>query len=142
MSIVIDDIRQLLIDQNLVTSNRIFGYEMPDTNITGNDYNITILSVNEIPNPRYARNEVTITIQALGSSRANMRLTQSKIEDIFKYLLGHPTIYIGDNSYYNFNSTVAPRLVGYKENSKPLFTCSLSLVRESQVDEGNRETIC
>lgn len=139
---VVRDLRQYLIDNNIVLEKDIFGYEMPDTNRTKNDYNITLLEVNDDPNPRFTRNELSISIQVMASNRANMRVAREKINEVFYYFLGKPAIYIGNNSYYNFNSTVAPRLVGYRENSKPFFTCSLSLVRESQVDEGNRETIC
>lgn len=139
---VVKDLRQYLIDNEVVDASSTFGYEMPDTFNTGNDYNITLLEVSDDPNPRFTRNELAISIQVMASNRANMRVAREKINEIFYFLVGKPAIYIGNNSYYNFNSTVAPRLVGYRENSKPFFTCSLSLVRESQVDEGNRETIC
>lgn len=139
---VVKDLRQYLIDNEVVDASSTFGYEMPDTFNTGNNYNIALLEVSDDPNPRFTRNELAISIQVMASNRANMRVAREKINEIFYFLVGKPAIYIDNNSYYNFNSTVAPRLVGYRENSKPFFTCSLSLVRESQVDEGNRETIC
>ena len=142
MATVIDDIRQYLIDENVVEESHLFAYEMPDTSITGNDYNATLLEVSRNPNPRYTRDEVVISIQVMGGSRGNMRLAQETINNIFNKLLGNSTIYVGTNAYYQFNSTSAPRLVGYQDNSKPFFTCSLSLVRESTVDEGNRNIIC
>jgi len=95
-----------------------------------------------VANSRWLRDEWQIDIGALGSNRSKYQATETLITNIVHTLLGHPTLYIGDTAYVQFNATFLPRFVGYYEGSKPLFNARITLVAEGLVDKFNREKMC
>lgn len=140
----IDDIRQVVLDDALVPEQQLFAYQLPDPNADGikQPFVVNIVQTGDAINPRWARDEYVMSFQVFGADRGQFNPCKQKIWEIFNKFVGRDTFTIGDYSYMQFNSTNAPTFVGYQENSKPLFTCSVSLVRESQVREGNRDPIC
>jgi len=138
----IEDIRQTMVDASLVDNDKLLAYLMQDPLKAGKPYFVNILQDSGTSNPRWARDNFLFTFQIMGADRSQMNAVRQKIWEIYNFFVGKPSFVIGDYAYMQFNSINAPTFVGYQENSKPLFTCSVSLVRESQVQEGNRDPIC
>lgn len=133
---------EILIEDGAAESGTIFAYELPDPKQLDKNFTIALLQTGGASNPRYTRDNINLVIQVMGSDRSQMDICRNKIYDLYNALLGRSSFEKDNYTYLQFNSTNMPTFVGYQENSKPLFTCSLSLVRESLVSEGNREPIC
>lgn len=138
------DIRETLIADGLVSQEQIYFDFLPDPQTAYGNPNIvaTVLQTGGNSNPRWLRDEIFLSIQVIGKDRNQVGECRNKIWELYNALLGRPTFIKGDYAYLQFNSVNTPTFVGYQENSKPLFTCSISLVRESQVKEGNRDPLC
>lgn len=93
-------------------------------------------------NSKWLRDQWSLDVNAIGSDRSKYRDTETLITNIVHTLLGHPTIYIGDVAYLQFNATFLPRFIGYYEGSKPLFNSTLTIVAEGLVNKFNREKLC
>lgn len=139
----VQDIRDTLIADGLVASDQIYFDFLPDPSTNAN-YNViaTVVQTGGSSNPRWLRDEVFLSIQVMGKSRSDTEASRNKIWELYNALIGRNTFQVGDYVYTQFNSTTIPTFVGYQDNSKPLYTCSISVVREAQVKEGNREPLC
>lgn len=133
---------EILIEDGAADTDTIFAYELPDPTSVNKNFTIALIQTAGNSNPRYTRDNIFLTIQVMGKDRGQMDICRNKIYDLYNALLGRSSFEKDNYTYLQFNSTNMPTFVGYQENSKPLFTCSLSLVRESLVSEGNREPIC
>lgn len=139
-----EDILLELLDAGIVANGEVFLDYLPTWSEIGANTNIVtaIKLTTGISNPRWARDNITISIRVSGRNRQDLVAARTKTNEIYNFLVGKDTFQRGDYVYTQFNSVVFPNLIGYQDNSAPLFVCSISLVREAQVKEGNRDPLC
>lgn len=113
-----------------------------DLHSSANGVQVALKKMIGSANSKWLRDQWTLEINAIGSNREKYRDTETLITNVVYTLLGHPTIYIGDTAYLQFNATFLPRFVGYYEGSKPLFNSTMTVVAEGLVDKFNREALC
>lgn len=138
----VEDLRTVLISENLAEPNQIFFDFLPDPNQVNQDLVYSLIMTAGTSSPRWARDEVFISIRVACKDRSMTAQGRNKIWEVYNALLGRNHFQVGNYVYTQFNSVQIPTFVGYQENSRPLYTCSISLVRESQVVEGNRQPLC
>lgn len=139
----VQDIRSTLITEGIVTSSQIYFDFLPDAStVSDTNFVSTVIQTGGNSNPRWLRDDIFLTIQVMGKDRSTTEESRNKIWEMYNALVGRPTFQLGNYVYTQFNSVNIPTFVGYQENSKPLYTCSISVVREAQVKEGNRDPLC
>jgi len=138
------DIAEMLLEEGVVQQGQVFLDYRPAWSEIGQqfDTSVTVRLTTGTSNPRWARDNLAITIHVSGRNRQHIEQVETLAYQIYNHLVGHPTVTRGDYVYTQFNSVAFPQLVGYEDNSMPLYTCSISLVREAQVKEGNRDPLC
>lgn len=95
-----------------------------------------------IANPKWLRDEYTLSIQVYGQDSTYIQQCEQMIDKAVKSLLGVPTRYINDSAYVQFNSSQLPAFVGYLDNSIPIYSATVSFVVEGLTDETYRKALC
>ena len=139
-----DVLADILIDDGLLENGNVFVDNRPEWTSVNPDYDvITILRMTTAqPNPRWLRDTITCTIQVMGRTNQDQLEARNHTWDVFNKLLGRDTFTRDNYTYLQFVSQEMPTFVGYLENGTPLYTCSITFVREAQVKEGNRDVLC
>lgn len=135
-------IAEYLLEEGLVNQGSVFVDFHPDLSTISTDFITLVRMVAAVPNPRWARDNITVTIQVAGQKQQNLIQCRNHIWEVFNKLLGSPNLDLDGYTYFQFTSQEMPNLVGYLENGQPLYTASVSFVREAQTKEGNRDVIC
>lgn len=126
------------INQIFVGSIREFSEVSP----SANGLQVVLQEAGGIANPKWVRDSWTVSIQAIGENRAKYIECEQLLTGIVHSLIGAPTRYIGDRAYVQLSSDQLPMFVGYLDNSKPLFSSTISFVTEGLKDEYNRKALC
>lgn len=124
-------------DRIVVGSIREFN-ELPTS---ANGVQVVLREASGIANPKWVRDEWTVSIQVIGENRAKYSECEALIGEVTFTLVGSNTRYIGDRAYVQFGSRQLPQFVGYLDNSKPLFSSTVSFVVEGLSDEYNRQAL-
>lgn len=136
-----DEIAQYLINEGTVNNGEIFVDMHPDMSEVNADVITIVRMVGGIPNPRWTRDDINIVIQTMGSRKQDLVATRDLLWSVYNKLLGAYNIELNGYTYFRFISNQMPNFVTFLENGEPIYTSSLSFVREAQAAEGNRETI-
>ena len=135
------EIAEYLLAQGLVQSGQVFVDHAPIIENLNVDFYTVVRLVAGVPNPRWARDNITVAIQVMGANQSQLITCRDQIWNIYNHLLGADNIEQDGYTYFQFTSQEIPNFVGYLENAKPLYTSSISFVREAQTKEGNRDVI-
>lgn len=106
------------------------------------DVQVVIREVSGKPNPKWMRDEWIVGVQTLGKDASKYMECENTLGEIVHSLVGSPTVYIGDRAYVQFGSNQLPMFVGYLDNSKPLFSATITFVVEGLEDKYNRKALC
>lgn len=123
-------------------ANQIKLGSLPDRFDSGLEVACSIEIINYTPNPKWLRDDVRVGIKTLGADASKYLQSRDLIFNIFNELLGGPNLYIEDSVYFQFTSGNAPTFVGYREDSKPLFSATLDFVVDGKNDLFNRKALC
>lgn len=139
-----ESIAKHLINEGVLSTGEVFLDYMPDFDDLSTSPNIitSIKMITGNSNPKWMRDDITLVIQVLGRNRLQTQPASTLAYEVFNKLLGADNLEIDGYTYFRFIAPSGmPRFIDYMEDGKPLYTMSISLVREAQVAEGNRETI-
>lgn len=93
-------------------------------------------------NPKWVRDSWVVSLQVLGVDRSKYMECEQLLGEVAHSLIGSPTLFIGQRAYVQFSSNQLPQFVGYLDNSRPIFSATLSFVVEGLQDEYNRKALC
>jgi hypothetical protein len=136
------EIAQYLVTEGDATMGEIFVDNIPSENELQNDpdYILIVRMIAGVPNPRWARDNITIRLQVVNYKRTTLTQARDYIWGVYNKLLGAYNIELNGYTYFQFTSQEMPNLVSI-DGEKSLYTSSLSFVREAQTKEGNRDVI-
>jgi len=103
---------------------------------------IVLREASGVANPRWLRDYWTVSIQVIGENRSKYEEAEQLIGEVTFSLVGSDTVYVGDRAFVQFTSNQLPQFIGYLDNSKPLFSSTISFVVEGLKDEYNRKALC
>ena len=139
-----ESIVEYLISEGVLATGEVFLDSMPDFSDLNTQPDLIKVAkmINGDPNPRWMWDDITLVIQIRGYNKTQIQPCKTKIFEIFNKLIGSDNIEINGYIYSRFISPSGfPKFVGYLDDGEPLFTMSISFVREALVAEGNRENI-
>ena len=132
----------ILQQEGLIQAGEFFVDFMPDFNQINSDYITVIRLVNGSSNPRWLRDNLVFDFTVIGNTASDLVKARSHAWAIFNHLLGAYNKEIDGYTYFAFNSTNIPSYVTMGENSRPIFSFTMSCHRDMQVEVGgNREPI-
>lgn len=113
--------------------------EVPES---ANGVQLVVREASAIANPKWLRDSWIVSLQVVGANRGKYMACEQLIGEATHSLIGSPTRYIGDRAYVQFTSNQLPQFVGYFDNSKPIFSSTVSFVVEGLTDQYNRKALC
>jgi hypothetical protein len=92
-----------------------------------------------IVNPKWNYTDITFTIMVVGQEVKNEALCSNTAWALYNELIGRDNEQLrGEVNYLQFNSTQMPTNQGVSQEGRVMYTFSITLNRQSLMDEGNR----
>jgi hypothetical protein len=92
-----------------------------------------------VVNPKWNYSDITFTIMVVGKEVSNEALCSNTAWGLYNELIGRDNVVLRNTvTYLQFNSTQMPTNQGVSQEGRVMYTFSITLNRQSLVEEGNR----
>lgn len=132
-------IQSLLTKVSKLSVNNIrFDAHEPFQNLPNQPLQIVVRSISNVPNPKYARDEISFAIQVLGRDKSKKMDASDLSWEICNVLTASDNIIVGDRTLYNMKALTQPSFVGFYDNNVPVFAATYDFITEYSNGIGNR----
>ena len=110
-------------------------------NLPNQNTQVVFIRISDVPNAKWARDEVTIAIQVLGKDASKKLEASNLIWDINNHITAMDNLVTGDRTLFQVRCLSQPTFLGFRDNTTPVFTASYNYIVEYDNGIGNRQEL-
>lgn len=110
-------------------------------NLPNQTTQVVFRRITDVPNPKWARDEVTIAIQVMGKDKSRKLEASDLIWDITNHITAMDNLVTGDRTLFQIRCLSQPTFLDYQDNTVPVFTATFNYYVEYDNGVGNRKEL-